>query len=453
MRAVQGFYFKLAQILSTRNEFLPDQYMEWCCKLQDRSPRVMPSHEAKAAVEEALGVGDISELFTDWEDKEIGSASIGQVHRAKLRATGEQVAIKIMFPGIEEKFRSDFYTVETFCKWLMPARVSFLAEIKKQFSSEFDYEREARNLQEVGELLKNSPWADKVAVPVPIPELCTKTVLTMTYLPGERLVDGIRSHYQGVADKLGMDFDKMVEQQKSKLLSGQLERRTLDEFSRTEWILGWALWLSDLAKNSVIFLGNWTVVPLIYEKPIEYVHSQLPVNLSAIIETLLRVHAYEIFFGRGFNSDPHPGNILLMPCGRLGLIDYGQFKQLKLEDRIHYAKIVLALHRDDPEEVNRLYEEAGFATKHMNSDLRYRAACFWNDRDTTSITMGKNVHQFLEWIDKLDPPTAVNDEFVMVARVSVLLRGLANAFGVKLRVTDYWHLEAEQFLKEQGIAY
>ena len=143
-----------------------------------------------------------------------------------------------------------------------------------------------------------------------------------------------------------------------------------------------------------------------------------------------------------------------MPDGRLGLIDYGQFKRMSVSDRIIYAKLIIALHRDDRSEVVRIMtEEIGFKTKYMKEDIIYRAAAFWNDRDTEDILQGMNVHKFMEYIEAQDPPVQVNDEFIMAARVSILLRGTANAFALRLRVSDYWHHEAQAFLKSQGISY
>lgn len=451
---MQGFYFKLAQVVSTRDEFVPDIYMDWMKKLQGQSPRILPADEARAVVTGALGIGSVDEVFEDWEDTPIGAASIGQVHRAKVRATGEEVAVKIMMPGVEEKFRNDIDTVETFCKYLMPQNAPFFSEIKKQFATEFDYEGEAANLKQVNECIEKSPWKSKVAIPKAYPELCRKTVLTMSYLPGETLIDGVRGQFKRHAERIGRDFEEMEKEQVAKLKSGEIQRKGISESSKENWWIHQYLWLRDLSVNSVIFLGNWTVKPFISRGSWEYVHSERPINLAAIMETLLRVHAYEIFFAGNFNADPHPGNILLMPDGRLGLVDYGQFKRMSFEDRVIYAKLIIALHRDDKEEVVRLmHEEVGYKSKHSDPNVTWRLAAFWNDRDTKEITNGMNVHQFAEWMDKTDPAVHVNDEYILAGRCSVLLRGIANAFALRLRVSDFWHIDAQQFLKENEIEY
>lgn len=173
--------------------------------------------------------------------------------------------------------------------------------------------------------------------------------------------------------------------------------------------------------------------------------------MGRVIETLLPVHAHEIFFGGAFNSDPHPSNILLLPDGRLGPFDYGQFKHMSLKDRIIYAKLIIALHREDRSEVVRLaVDEMGHKTKNMNHNMIYRVLAFSHDRDTKGITLGKDFNQFTEYAEEIDPVEHVNDEYIMAARVSILVRAMANALGLRVRVADYWCLEAEKFLKSQG---
>ncbi len=451
---MQGFYFKLAQVMSTRDEFVPEIYMEWMKKLQGQSPKTLDPPSARALVAKELGVENIEEIFDDWGDDCIGAASIGQVHKAKLKGTGEEVAVKFMLPGVEEKFRNDIETVEMFCKYLMPQHLPFFSEVKKQFATEFDYEGEARNLKEVNETIVQSEWNDEVVIPQAIPELCTKTVLTMTYIPGESLINGIRAQFRRLAEASGQDFEEIEKSQVELMKSGVIQRKDIKQASNENLWIRRYLALKDFATNSLLFLGNWTINPFIANKPWEYVYSERPIDLGRIIEILLRVHAHEIFFGGAFNSDPHPGNVLLVPDGRLGLVDYGQFKRMELEDRIIYAKLIISLNRDDRDEVVRLMtEEIGHKSKYMDPDITWRLCAFFHDSDSENVTLGMNVHTFTEWLDKKDPVTKVNDEYIMAGRVSFLLRGMAKAFELTLRVSDYWRIEADKFLKANGIEY
>ena len=108
----------------------------------------------------------------------------------------------------------------------------------------------------------------------------------------------------------------------------------------------------DAAVNSLKLAYNWTLGFGL--RNYEYSHTELPLNLAAVIDLLCRVHAHEIIMDGAFNGDPHPGNILLCPDGRLGLIDYGQVKHLDVPTRVNYAKTIVALAREDRPEVVRL---------------------------------------------------------------------------------------------------
>jgi len=166
------------------------------------------------------------------------------------------------------------------------------------------------------------------------------------------------------------------------------------------------------------------------------------------------VHAHEIFFDGAFNGDPHPGNILLMDDGRLGLIDYGQVKEIGIQTRINYAKFVIALANDDKDKIVHLFRnEMGVLGKYNKKEVGYRLACFWNDRQTKDVMGDMAIPDFLDWAQAEDPVAAVNDDYVLVARVSVLLRGMGNAFGLQLRTSTYWKPFAEKLLRLHQVEY
>lgn len=458
---LKGFYYKLAQVLSTRDDFLPDEYLTWTKQLQDKSPAVLPSSDIEKVVEKDLGK-PISEIFQEWDPKPIGAASVGQVHHAVLADDNKtDVAVKVQYPGIERKFRNDIETVELFCKYLMPQNVSFFREIKKQYATEFDMRGEADNLREVHNNLHLAGWNSVVAIPYPV--YSSKQVLVMTYLPGKKLVDGIREYFESIAERMGVTLEEFEAEQKQKIERDAEEGRDsrVDIKAAAAWSkrVEWLLRLRNVMLNPFVYILNMTVRPLVSKTPWAYFDSTTGpgsgvLNLGQVMDTLIRVHGHEIFADGAFNGDPHPGNVLLMPDGRLGLIDYGQVKRMTVSDRIMYAKLIIALSRDDRDEVVRIArEESGFSTKFSNNDVTFRSMAFFHCRDTEDVLGGLNVSEFMEWMEKEDPVQNINDEFVMVGRVSLLLRGLANAFGIKVRISDYWCVEADKFLKSQGIDY
>jgi aarF domain-containing kinase len=144
--------------------------------------------------------------------------------------------------------------------------------------------------------------------------------------------------------------------------------------------------------------------------------------------------------------------VLLLKDGRLGLIDYGQVKHLAVEERIKYAKLILAIARDDKSEICRVfYDEMGTKTKYMKLEIGYKMACFYNDRDTVDLCGDKNIAYFIDYLEAEDPMVQLPEAYIMAARVSIMLRGMGNAFGLKLRTSKLWEDEARQFLASQGI--
>ncbi|WP_376689818.1 2-polyprenylphenol 6-hydroxylase [Wenzhouxiangella sp. EGI_FJ10409] len=97
-------YVKFGQILSTRRDLLPEDIAEDLAGLQDDVPP-FPSEQARAIIEQQLGAS-IAELFDAFEDRPLASASIAQVHAARLE-TGEEVVVKVVRPGIERRIRRD----------------------------------------------------------------------------------------------------------------------------------------------------------------------------------------------------------------------------------------------------------------------------------------------------------------------------------------------------------
>eukprot|EP00937_MAST-01D_sp_MAST-1D-sp2_P006866 g6866.t1 len=455
---LRGFYLKNAQLLSVlSDDFIPPQYMTWFKEMQDRAPTPFAPGEAREIVERSLGA-PVEELFATWEDEPCGCASIGQCHRATLK-DGTAVAVKVMAPGIEQRFRSDLKTTIRFCELAMPQHVSPMKEIEKQFVTEFDYVLEAQNLQLVHDNIMPK-WGGRVCVPRPISGMCTREVLVMEHVPGVKLIDGIRDQWRRYAERNGTTLEALEEEHKAKLARGDVQQRSLAEEAAAGRRIAALLGAQAATADALRFVFNWTVgwVPGVAALPYSgggaVGSAPTPVNLGEVIELALDVHAHEIFVDGAFNGDPHPGNILLMPDGRLGLIDYGQVKKIDLQTRLNYAKLIVAINNDDEDEIFRIAnEDIGNRTKNRRKDICYRLMCFYNDRSTPDILQGMNMQEFIDYCEAEDPLEHVAPDYVMPARVSLMLRGLANAFQLKMNSTDYWRPHAENLLDEHSIPY
>ena len=89
-------------------------------------------------------------------------------------------------------------------------------------------------------------------------------------------------------------------------------------------------------------------------------NSSLCVYAFYVSQMLVQAHGAQLLLDGCHNADPHPGNVLVLPDGRLGLIDYGMVGRLPLGDRLQVAKVVVALAENNAEEVARVYAAAGY---------------------------------------------------------------------------------------------
>ena len=191
---LRGLFVKIGQVMSSRADFVPRQYVDVFSELQDSVPpwekeRVQKIVQQSLMDSQGLEIEDVFESF----DEVLGSASIGQVHKAKLtpKFGGEIVAVKVMHPNAETRFRNDFKIFRTLCKVALPGWDPILRELEMQMMTEFDYANEGHNLLRVGKNMAKSPYANKVKVPHPKLDLCSKNLLVMEYLQGKRLAASI----------------------------------------------------------------------------------------------------------------------------------------------------------------------------------------------------------------------------------------------------------------------
>jgi ubiquinone biosynthesis protein len=180
-------FIKLGQVLSMRSDLLPHAYIEALSTLQDNAPPI-PFEKVKAAVEAGLE-RTLEELFVEFSEEPLATASIGQTHIAKLR-DGRKVVVKVQRPGIGETMRGDLDLLYLSARGLeasveelrliQPAAI--VAEFEKSLLRELNFTAELANLVRARQLLDPKR---PVTVPEPIPEYSSRTVLTMTFFEGQ----------------------------------------------------------------------------------------------------------------------------------------------------------------------------------------------------------------------------------------------------------------------------
>jgi ubiquinone biosynthesis protein len=179
-------FIKLGQILSTRPDLVGPELTAELQQLQSKTP-VDPPEAVRKVIQDELGQSP-EELFEEFDEIAFASASIGQVHAAKL-AGGQSVVVKVQHPGIEDRIHNDLEIMqqlaqlaEQYSPELRQYRpVDTTAEFSRTLLAELDFTREHRNLQA---FIRNFTQQDDICVPAPYPELSSQRVLTMDRLMG-----------------------------------------------------------------------------------------------------------------------------------------------------------------------------------------------------------------------------------------------------------------------------
>jgi len=189
LEAMGPTYVKLGQVLSGRPDLLPDAYLKALARLQDKV-KPFAYAEVEQIVATELGVR-ISKAFARFDPEPIAAASLGQVHSAALR-DGRLVVVKVQRPNIRTQIAEDFEVLEQIAGFLEAHTelgrrhrfLSILEDFRITIHHELNYEREAHNLIALGENLKEF---ELIQVPQPVPDYCTRSVLTMDYVQGRKI--------------------------------------------------------------------------------------------------------------------------------------------------------------------------------------------------------------------------------------------------------------------------
>ncbi len=198
-------FIKLGQLLSTRADMTGKELAEELKLLQAATP-ADPPEVVRKTVETELGM-TLDDLFAEFDLVPIASASIGQVHRARLKS-GERVVVKVQHAGIESKVNEDLEVLaglaqlaEQFPEFKPYRPTANVAEMGRTLRRELDFGREERNLHQFAELFKDDPT---ICIPRAHTELSTPRVLTMD------MIDGIPLSQPALLEAAGLDREEVA---------------------------------------------------------------------------------------------------------------------------------------------------------------------------------------------------------------------------------------------------
>ncbi|AWV89678.1 ABC1 kinase family protein [Bradymonas sediminis] len=207
-------FVKLGQVLSTRPDILPPEFILELKHLQDRVP-TLSFEQIKAQVETGLG-GNMEDFYAEFREKPLAAASIGQAHLATL-CDGRDVIVKVQRPGIRAKIRSDLDILYYLARLLeatieeveLYTPTAIVREFERAILDELDFLKEAQNIEEFG---RNFAEVEKIEVPEVFHDFTSAEILTMEFIDADRLseLEGGSERAIEVLDTLLSSLVKMV---------------------------------------------------------------------------------------------------------------------------------------------------------------------------------------------------------------------------------------------------
>lgn len=346
--------------------------------------------------------------------------------------------------------------------------------MQDQFRQEFDFTSEAGVMRELADNLLPE-FGDEIEIPLPIDRahpscpasggLCTPKVLVMERLHGTPIRKYSMPLMKMFAEAYGMTWEELKRMLDSQDLSkvdmnNVLVRRAL-HMGRVTECQSHLLAAGIKARNLASRIAGACAEGIFRVEAPRWAKQSLPVPVNGpkLSRLLYAVHGYEIFQLGLFNSDPHAGNVFMMPDGKLGLIDYGACSRLSKEQRTNIAKLLVAIADENDDAVPAAFWACGFRSRNQDRRLALLLAhVFFNrgpypyDMNRLAPKVGMPMDVDLMTLDsylrggELDEIEEFPGHLVMLQRCAMVLSGLAMELGAG-------RLSSAEMLKPQALAW
>jgi predicted unusual protein kinase regulating ubiquinone biosynthesis (AarF/ABC1/UbiB family) len=342
-------FIKLAQVFASRADIVPEPYLAELGALTDRVPP-LPVEAIEAVIAAEYG-RPVREVFTEFDPVPIAAASLGQVHRA--RVGNQDVAVKVLRPGVDELVRKDLeaaFRILYVLNVLVPGHQSravttIVSEFAKRIEEEMDFREEARYATTIRNNFADDP---RVLIPTVVDDLTRRRVLVLEFVEGTRV-------------------DRLQE----RIAGGDID--------------------------------IWRV-------------------LGTIVEVYIRmmlVHGI-------FHADPHPGNLLVSPDGRIILLDFGMVVRVDADTRRRLLSTAMsAVQQDVDGVISGMYELGMLDPEVDRGTIRDAARALMNiafTPDTKPRQIERIVNEvmstFYRW------PLMLPSELVYFGRAAALVEGI-----------------------------
>ncbi|OSX61911.1 hypothetical protein POSPLADRAFT_1070397 [Postia placenta MAD-698-R-SB12] len=393
-----GLYIKIGQAFANNAALMPRPMQEKFAKLFDDAPQIPYSVVKDVFLAEFGKPPDGPDgVFEVFEQKAAASASIAQVHRAKLKrndGSDEWVAVKIQKPDVNKQVEWDLVAFRIvmwiYEKYIFDMPVYFVVDfISDHLRRELDFTLEAENALKTAEFIAAEPrLADRVYIPKVYPELSTKKVMVAEWIDGVRLSDR-----RGIRRLMGEDDGA-------------------DALPRTRSLKG---------------------------------------GVKTIMQTMVELFSAQIFEWGWVHCDPHPGNIIIRPHPahprrpQLVLLDHGLYVRLTREFQREYATLWKGLMTLDHDVVKGVAAQWGigapdiFASATLMRPVRFAGQEAENLENLSeydrSVRLKEKLKSFLTDTDKIPKP------LIFIGRNMRIVQANNQSFGSpvnRIRITGYW---------------
>jgi predicted unusual protein kinase regulating ubiquinone biosynthesis (AarF/ABC1/UbiB family) len=355
---LRGVIIKTCQAVATRSDQFPPAFVNQLKQLHDAVPP-KPFPVIREVVERELAK-PLGAVFAAFDERPLASASLAQVHGARLR-DGREVAVKVQYPDIEEIVRVDIRNLRRACRIyerLDPQPLELLPlldELVTHTGLELDFLREAASAERVRRLFADDR---RVVVPAVHAEWSTRRVLVMERVGGIKVTD----------------------------------------------------------KEALIAAG---------------------LDPADVVQDLMRVWVRMIMAEGFFQADPHPGNLFVMPEGRLVLLDFGLSKELPTGFGLGLFELMFSMMTLNEAAMLRAFQELGFQTKTGDSSTFLLIARRMMERSESGRFEGELTEEMTDELFEAireNPVVRVPTDFVLVGRAFGLLSGIAHTLGSRANV-------------------
>lgn len=354
--------------------------------------------------------------------------------------------------------------------------------LRKRHENELDFTLEAENLREcTRDMQLHGVEPALVRIPRVIEDICTPNVLAMEFLEGTSLSEAIQQEQHRMARALGKKDGDELRRAVAERMMNHFKNGGSDAGSGGRMLGGRSMKLvnalgpsaaavfrlyasvRDSVENaaiSVTKIGSKLTMSLRNDTldlaaDTGNVKRKAKVNLDRALKTLVHVHGIQMLLTGTYNADPHPGNVLILPDGRLGLLDYGMVGRLSNKDRETVAETIVALSDRDKAATARLYRENGYKATFrgggaIDDAILHRVASSHLDRiDLSPITLDDG-----ETLDTLDILRSFQERVVPSfveegRRLGGLLMGVNAQSGRPISLAKEWRPIAKQALRNK----